>query len=197
MFRFFSSLDHVQTILSQRMNNALANKQAVATYDATRLWAGSKNKLLAHIASRSLKNRALQESPVMNTIAKVDTTTSADAVGRQPRPAASAAVALKAELSDVRVKSATAMAPAVVTHQAVSSAAPDVTSAVPCRNERELPVPATSNASRALPVLSFRRNRMTQFCRGGLRFYFCYGNSLPEYRPQVTQQRSRKNGGEV
>jgi hypothetical protein len=165
MLRFFSSLDHVQTILSQRMNNASANKQAVATYDATRLWAGSKNKLLAHIASRSLKNRALQESPVMNTIAKVKSTTSADTVGRQPRPAASSAVAIKAELSDypadVRVKSVTAIAPAVVVHQSVSFAAPAVTPAVPFRNELELPVSVTSNASRALLFESFRRNRIT------------------------------------
>jgi hypothetical protein len=38
---------------------------------------------------------------------------------------------------------------------------------------------------------------MTCFRRGKRRFCVGYGGSLPELRVEVTQQRSRKNGGKV
>jgi hypothetical protein len=140
--RFYSSLDHVQAVLLQRLNNTPSNSQPVATYDATRLWAGSKNKLLAHIASRSLKSRALQESPALNivprtSVAKAEAAPSAGTAASPP-PAASAPLPVKA----------------------------DPAAAVPWQNEPQLHVPAVSNAPRAPFVDFWRHHRMTRFRRG-------------------------------
>jgi hypothetical protein len=55
--RFYSSLDHVQNVLAQRLQHASAAKASVATYNATQKWASSQNKLLARIAAKSIMNR--------------------------------------------------------------------------------------------------------------------------------------------
>ena len=163
----------MQAVLSQRLNNTPSNSQPVATYDATRLWAGSKNKLLAHIASRSLKSRALQESSALNAVphtpvAKVDAAPSAGTAATTSRPpAASAPLAVKAELIhnplDAGVKYVAAMASAAVTSQASPPAglhrgapAASAAAAVPWQSERQLLVPAISNAPSA-PLFDFFR----------------------------------------
>ena len=51
----------MQAVVSQRLQSAAVKPQG-PTYDATQMWAGSRNKLLAQIASRVLKNNALKES---------------------------------------------------------------------------------------------------------------------------------------
>ena len=88
MRRFYSSLDQVQAITLQRLDNAAAGKRAVPTYNAAQVLAGSRNKLLAQIASRVLKNNALQESQ------------KAQSVNIAPHPAASARVVKADDYTD-------------------------------------------------------------------------------------------------
>lgn len=89
--RFYSSLDHVQSVVSQRLQGASAKQQG-PTYDATQMWAGSRNKLLAQIASRVLKNNALKETqrasgPSVASGVKPESSSNPNTAGAKTRPA--------------------------------------------------------------------------------------------------------------
>jgi hypothetical protein len=81
----------VQSVVSARLQSASAKQQG-PTYDATQMWAGSRNKLLAQIASRVLKNNALKETqrasgPSVACCIKPESSSNPDTAGAKPRPA--------------------------------------------------------------------------------------------------------------
>jgi hypothetical protein len=102
--RFYSTFDHVQTVLSQRLVPASASAKVVPTYNATQLWASSKNKLVQQIAARNLQNKALQESRIA-AAANIAREAPSDACRPAPRPSTPLlSPALKAPATSARVK---------------------------------------------------------------------------------------------